>query len=153
MRQFNANDKMLIHTEQKRWMTVWEIKWTSVETWKGVMTRWHSWTMRVKRSTGLRCACHSSDWPFCPLACGGTKGARQHERAKGARWGSWAHKTGVGVVLGVPNPLPGDHTGHYRTGSTVANSATVEAKGNKHRPPEQLCPTGRTDRMLLLLKL
>lgn len=135
--------QMLIHTQKKkRWTKAWEIKWIWVQTWQGVMTRWHSWTRGVKRSTGLRCECHSSGWPFCPLACGGTKGARQHERAKGVRWGSWAHKTGVGVVLGVPNPPPGDYTGRYRTGSRVANSA----KGADQPTPRSEQLQARQDR-------
>lgn len=66
----------------------------------------------VDESTGLHCACHSCGWPSCPPACEVMKGAHQHERAKGARWGGWAHRSGGGVAVVVPSRPPGDCTVH-----------------------------------------
>lgn len=86
----------------------------------------------VDVSTSLRCACRSSDWPSCPPACGGMKGEYRHERAEGAQWGGQAHRTRVGVAVGVPSPPPGDYTGHDRTGSKVTHGATMHAQGNHH---------------------
>lgn len=86
----------------------------------------------TKRSTGLRCACYSCDWPSCPLACGVMKGARQDETAQGARWGGWARRTGVGVAVGVQSPPPGDYIGYDSTGSKVTHGATIQAQGYSH---------------------
>lgn len=135
--------QMLIHTQKKKKVNEgMRNKMDMSPNMTGSYDTMTQLNQGVKRSTGLRCECHSSGWPFCPLACGGTKGARQHERAKGARWGSWAHKTGVGVVLGVPNPPPGDYTGRYRTGSRVANSA----KGADQPTPRSEQLQARQDR-------
>ena len=99
----------------------------------------------VNESTGLRCACRSCDWPSCPPACGVMKGAHQHERAKGARWGGWAHRTGVGVAVGVPSPPPGDYTWHDSTGSKVTHGATTHARGDRHLAQSSSGPQdGRT---------
>lgn len=126
-----------IWSNQKRIQKTWDVRQNKSENhhseqWR-VMTQMRAGsTTGVNESTGLRCACHSCDWPSCPPACGVMKGAHQHERAKGARWGGWAHRTGVGVAAGVPSPPPGDYTWHDRTGSKVTHGATTHAQGNRH---------------------
>lgn len=56
---------------------LWKSKWTHHHGHGMIQLRAGS----TKRSTGLRCACYSCDWPSCPLACGVMKGARRDETA------------------------------------------------------------------------